>query len=67
LHPDLPCQYFFGGKGVSPVQALAEACGYQILASNIPSVNYSIFDRQFGIINLSSAENSISSENINSS
>jgi hypothetical protein len=29
------CLNFLGGTGVSPVQAQAKACGYQILPSNI--------------------------------
>jgi hypothetical protein len=31
----LRCLHFLGGTGVSPVQAQAKACGYQILPSNI--------------------------------
>lgn len=41
-----------GGTGVSPVQAQAEAWGYQILASDFSSVHYGRFDVPFGITRL---------------
>jgi len=31
----LRCLHFLGGTGVSPVQAQAKACGYQIFPSNL--------------------------------
>jgi hypothetical protein len=45
LQEALGCWHILGGTGVSPVQAQAKACGYQILTfKKFSSVHSSMFD-----------------------